>query len=209
MWRVAPPYNREGGLLAQDSGSNQKSIGYPKWAWFLAFLTFVPLVPMAVGKFIPSTRRYLGWLGVSLCSSSLLLLLTVVIAVTVPGDNETPQRARPSNPAPATVSQTISADTKTLILAAIQESPEVLDAAIGQDGSDVNLVLVVSSFTSEARAKELGDNFVRMTKAMSQDDPPTRNIGFGIYSYLVGVYYPDETLVAMGAKVQSSDHISW
>ena len=85
----------------------------------------------------------------------------------------------------------------------------MLDAAIGQDGSDVNLVLVVTALTSEARARELGDNFVRMTKSMSQDDPPTRSIGFGIYSYLVGVYYPDETLVAMGAKVQSSDRITW
>ena len=197
--------------MPQDDDSNLggRSSGYPTWAWILGCLTLFPAIPMLVGVLIPRTRRYLGWLGVSLCSSSLLLLLIIVIAVSVPGDNDAPQRARPSNPAPATVSQTISADTKTLILAAIQESPEVLDAAIGQDGSDVNLVLVVSSFTSEARAKELGDNFVRMTKAMSQDDPPTRNIGFGIYSYLVGVYYPDETLVAMGAKVQSSDRITW
>lgn len=197
--------------MPQDDDSNLggRSSGYPVWAWILGCITIFPLVPMVIGKFIPGTRRYLGFWGVSFSSTSLVVLLIVVIAVSVSGEDQPASKVRTDRPA-STVSDTaISADTKTLILAAIQEYPEVLDAAIAQDGSDVNLVLVVSSFTSEARAKELGDNFVRMTKSMSQDDPPTRSIGFGIYSYLVGVYYSDETLVAMGAKVQSSDQISW
>ncbi len=36
-----------------------------------------------------------------------------------------------------------------------------------------------------------------------------KEIGKGLYAYVVGVYYPDEKLVAMGAKVSFADHITW
>ena len=48
-----------------------------------------------------------------------------------------------------------------------------------------------------------------MTKSLSQDSPPGKAIGRGIYSYLVGVYYPDERMVAQGTKVTFADRVTW
>ena len=63
--------------------------------------------------------------------------------------------------------------------------------------------------TSEKYGKELGDNFVRLVKTFSPDDPPGKEIGEGIYNYIIGVYYPDESELALGAKVSYADHITW
>ena len=73
----------------------------------------------------------------------------------------------------------------------------------------MNLVLVVGAATSEARAKQLGDNFVRMYKSLSDDDPPGPTIGAGKYDYLIGVYTPSEKQIALGAKVSFADRITW
>ena len=207
MWRVAHPTSHRG-LLSQDNRSGRGAGGYPKWAWFLAALTLFPLIPMAIGKFIPRTRKYLGALGVFGGSVALVVLLVIVIAVSVSGEDSS-QKVRRADPASTTSDIVIPADVKTVILTAIQQNQEVVDAAIEQDGSDVSLVLVVRSFTSEDRAKELSDNFVRLTKTLSPDTVPGRTIGQGIYSYLVGVYYSDETQIVLGAKVRSSDRITW
>ena len=194
------------GLLAESVNDGRQSVGYPKWAWILAVLTFFPLIPMAVGTFLPSTRRYLGFIGVFASSVGILVLLVVVIAVSVPGDDagQKPRRSSPAQSRPL-----ISSEIKSIILTTIKDHPLVLDAALEQYDIDINLVLVVSPITNESGAKELGEDFVRLTKTLSPDTPPSRSVGFGIYDYLIGVYYPDETLVVMGAKVRSSDRISW
>ena len=44
---------------------------------------------------------------------------------------------------------------------------------------------------------------------MSPDDPSGRTIGTGIYSYLIGVYYPNEDVVARGGKAKHADGIRW
>ena len=163
---------------------------------------------MLVGKFFPRTRKYLGFIGILGSSVGLIVLLVVVYRLFLFRVKQSPDLSSfSSRPTPA--NYVISDDVKTLIIAAIKENPLVLDVAVEQYDKDINLVLVVSSITSEAGAKELGDNFVRITKTLSPDTPPTRSVGTGIYSYLVGVYYPDETEVVLGAKVQSSDRISW
>ena len=91
----------------------------------------------------------------------------------------------------------------------IEEEQDVLDAAIVQDGAKIRLVLVVPYRTSEARARNLADNFVRMAKSTLRDGGVEKRIGRGGYDYLVGVYYPNEEQVLMGAKARSSDRISW
>ena len=48
-----------------------------------------------------------------------------------------------------------------------------------------------------------------MIKTFSPDTPPGRTIGRGIYDYVVGVYYPNEERLVLGAKVAFSDRISW
>ena len=90
----------------------------------------------------------------------------------------------------------------------IKSYPEVLDAAISQDGQDFRLALIVPANTPQARAQELGDNFVRMVKSYA-DTPPQREIGPGEYDYTIGVYTPDERQIAVGAKVAFARNITW
>ena len=93
--------------------------------------------------------------------------------------------------------------------ASITEYPEVIDAAISQKGNDVSPVLIVGYSTSQQRAEELGDNFVRMVKSLSQDSSRGKDVGKWMYSYLIGVYYPNEKELAQGGKSKVSDRISW
>ena len=99
--------------------------------------------------------------------------------------------------------------TSLAITSSIEAYPEVLDAATSKSGNSVSLVLIVRSATNTTRARELGDNFVRMYKGLSDDDPPGRSIGRGKYDYVIGVYYPNERPVAVGAKARGSTQISW
>ena len=48
-----------------------------------------------------------------------------------------------------------------------------------------------------------------MYKSMSDDDSPSQSIGRGKYDYIVGVYYPDKTPIAIGAKASIADRLSW
>ena len=93
---------------------------------------------------------------------------------------------------------------------AIQQYPEVREAAITQKGRDVVLVVIVDHATSKARAKQLGDNFMRLVKTFSDAEPsPGVEIGRGVYGYLIGVYTPAKKRIALGAKVRTAPHITW
>ena len=91
-------------------------------------------------------------------------------------------------------------DIEELLIPNMESQPEVMDAAVAQDGDDISLVLIVGFATNESRAKEIGENFVRMTKSLMKDGAPGREIGKGKYNYLIGVYYPNENTVALGAN---------
>jgi len=92
----------------------------------------------------------------------------------------------------------------------IENYNEVLDAAISQKGNDLSLALIVNNGTSSERAKELGDNFLRLTmSSISIENKPQKEIGESQYTYLVGVYYPDQSKVVMGAKVDFARRITW
>ncbi len=67
----------------------------------------------------------------------------------------------------------------------------------------------MNTATNEDYARQLGDNFVRMVKAFSDDDPPGQTIGTGKYDYLISIYTSAEERVALGAKSRISDRISW
>ena len=95
------------------------------------------------------------------------------------------------------------------MIASIEDYPRVREAAVGQDGKQLSLVIIVDYATDPDYAQELGDNFVRMTKSLLRDGGVGQRIGSGKYDYLIGVYYPNEQKVALGAKVRSADRISW
>lgn len=71
------------------------------------------------------------------------------------------------------------------------------------------LVLFLNAAMNEEYAKELGDRFVRMTKAFGLGPSSDEQIGKGVYDYLVGVYTTTEKELALGAKVASARRISW
>ena len=85
----------------------------------------------------------------------------------------------------------------------------VRDAAILKKGNNINLVIIIEYAISEERAKELGDNFVRAVKANCGDIMPGKEIGKGKYEYLIGIYYPNEKKVALGAKSSVATRIRW
>ena len=104
---------------------------------------------------------------------------------------------------------------KTTAINEIKTYPEVLDAAIAQDRYDLSLAIIVPKGTSEVRAKELGDAFVRLVKTFGlldsgkSEPAPGKEIGKGIFNYLITVAYPDQTIIVQGAKVSFATHITW
>ena len=196
----------------------------------------VPLVSRKEGHFVPPCLDICGWSGVAIVpilltargvpampsfpryiSTLALGFLILVIACTYPTTAApTPTPTRP----PAPTSRVLSAPLTRLplpapglsnskIVAAMKQTPGVLDAAISEQGNQVSLVLIVGPLTSESRGKELGDNFVRLFKSLSDDESPGQSIGRGKYDYLIGVYYPNKDKLVQGAKSRASDRISW
>ena len=136
----------------------------------------------------------------------LLAALSLII-VTLTSCEEPP--AQGSRPAVTQTSRTLSADVKAAVVSNIKAYPLVRDAAIIQEADQLSLVLIVDFATNTQHAKTLGDNFVRMTKSLGPDSSPGKTIGKGIFDYVIGVYYPDETQVVLGAKSRTAERIRW
>ena len=77
-----------------------------------------------------------------------------------------------------------------------------------QDGKKFSLVLVVNYATSASHAAQLAENFVRMTKTLLGDGDVGKTIGTGESDYVIGVYFPNEDLLGMGAKARTPDRIT-
>ena len=82
------------------------------------------------------------------------------------------------------------------------------DAAIAKDGNKVSIALEMYAAINEDYAKQIGDNFVRQVKAMSDDENPGKAIGKGKYDYLNAIGYADQVLYR-GAKARNSASITW
>ena len=143
----------------------------------------------------------------------LLIVLLAVATLAAEGDCET--RNTPDTPDTPerprrTATPTVNvADIRDMVISTIEGYPRIREAAIGQDGNQLSLVIIVDYATDPDYAQELGDNFVRLAKTFLKDGAPGKQIGTGKYDYLIGVYYPNERKVALGAKVGTADRISW
>ena len=151
------------------------------------------------------------WAAILATATLLLFLMACTVRVTAtPSPTETPAPIKRVISIPPTrIALPDPGVSNATIIATMKQNPGVLDAAISQQGERVSLVLIVHPITNESRARQLGDNFVRLCKSLSDDEPPGRSIGRGKYDYLIGVYYPNEKKVALGAKSSVSDRISW
>jgi hypothetical protein len=104
----------------------------------------------------------------------------------------------------------ITEEERSLAISGLMDYNEgVREAVISQDGRKVKLAIIVDPEISEAYAKQLGENFVRLVKSFSKDRSPGSDIGAGIYDYLITVYYPDRKLIAAGQKEGVFQHITW
>lgn len=110
--------------------------------------------------------------------------------------------------APAEVPE-VTEEQKGFAIQAIMDYSLVRDAAISQEDETLSLVIIANAAINEEYAKELADSFVRLVKTFSEDVSPGKEIGKGIYDYLVGVYTPSEEEIVIGYKNKDLDHITW
>lgn len=86
---------------------------------------------------------------------------------------------------------------------------EVDEASISQDGKRLSLGLVVRPETTQDKALELGDNFLRLVKTFGPEAMPGKEIGSGTFDYMITVAYADGTTIAQGAKKSNATQITW
>lgn len=103
----------------------------------------------------------------------------------------------------------ITRQNKLAAITSIKKEVGVLDANIIQNNVKVKLYLKVENDTSRERAKELGDKFVRFVKKECRDFDPNKDIGEGIYDYLIRIFYPEKILVLKGVKESLEKTINW
>lgn len=93
----------------------------------------------------------------------------------------------------------IPKDTIDWCIWAIEEENQVIDAAIVQGGGTVSMAIIVQYDTTQIHAKFLGQKFVNLLADRYTDD----------YDYIIGIYFPDETLVVDGIRSSSSSTVRW
>ena len=106
-------------------------------------------------------------------------------------------------------SLSISDDNKSSAIQKITKYEGVRDAAVTQRGADVYLTIIVDPRVSVPYARRLGDDFVRFVKISCNDKIPGKDIGPGVYNYLVSVYYENRKMLVMGVKAAASPRITW
>ena len=225
-----PPVKTPGGesahAVAKEPPTRRPWLGLAKGRWGRVALTGIALgvVVSLTGEAGFALGMVLVWSGYVIWIRGVWLLrlplacvlgfvtLTPGIIVSLPpsSPNQIASTRSSSRPAPEPSPTRLTADAEQLAILGIQNEAEVIDAAITQRGTDLALVVIVSPPVTVDRAHQLGENFVRMTKTFAPNEPnPARDIGTGTYSYTVGVYTRDKTLIAMGAKVSFSPRLTW
>jgi hypothetical protein len=135
--------------------------------------------------------------------SVLVIVAAVLVGIFAPSVED--ESGKP-NPTP---DDTLSEIIKQMAIGTITEYEKVLAADIKQDGKDLTLKVFVAYGTSKPDAKEMGDNFVRLIKALGPEPSPGQEIGKGTFNYLVGVFAPDGKKIVMGAKARTSKSMTW
>jgi len=107
------------------------------------------------------------------------------------------------------MSPEITKENKRKAIQKIKEQDGVIEAVILQNDAKVKLVLTVIEATTKEQGKELGERFVRLIKTFCRDPNPNKEIGKGIYDYIVEVYYPEKKELVIGIKDRLNEFIAW
>jgi hypothetical protein len=102
----------------------------------------------------------------------------------------------------------ISESQESKVIRDITDYNEVTDATLLQEGISITLAIVVGEDLPVSRAKELGEQFVRLFKIRSPDVQPGGLIGAGKFEYSITVSYPDEE-IARGVKPRLLSTVVW
>ena len=147
--------------------------------------------------------------------SALVLIMTAVVACgddSGDGDSAGLPQSRgetDTNPVLPNLPLDISDVQKGQALREIKDYGDVLDATLSQSGLSVTLDLVVNSSLTEERAKELGEQFVRIVKRRGPDHRPVNQIGTGSLDYSIAVSNAEQESVARGDKVRAASKVIW
>lgn len=133
-----------------------------------------------------------------------VVLIALIAIIANSSDGESNDRENGGNDVPV-----LTEMQKSTAIDTIMGYDLVRDAAISQNGRDLSLAIIVNDAASEEYAKQLGDNFVRLVKTFGPEESPDKEIGAGIYNYLIGIYTPTEKTIAQGAKARFATRISW
>lgn len=141
----------------------------------------------------------------------VIFFILMIVVIKNPGDGgkKSPQPSITQPSKQQEQPREIPKNIKETAIKGINVYLEVKESAIAQDGVTVSLIVIVNYQTSDEKAKELGDSFVRMVKTLSNDTNPSKEIGEGIYNYLITVAYPTEEVIVQGAKAGISPKITW
>jgi major membrane immunogen (membrane-anchored lipoprotein) len=155
-------------------------------------------------------------------SSAKWVALTVLIAVmtlaVACGDSDdqggsaglpTSRGETDGNPVHPNVLLDITDVQQSQSLREIRDYADVVEATLLQSGVAVTLDLVVGSAISEERAKELGDQFIRVVKRRGPDHRPVNQLGTGSLDYTITVFHPGEVQIAKGTKKRIATQITW
>ena len=72
------------------------------------------------------------------------------------------------------------------------------------------LYVIVNYAANEDYAKKIGDGFLRQIKGAAPGEiGPGKEVGKGVFEYLVGVFYPNEKRIVIGAKAPGAIRIYW
>lgn len=180
------------------------------------FIHLIGLVAFFVGIYSWVRKKEVGWVDTRLKAMLVFFIGIVLIGL---GAYLRPEQydAPVSSPKPVTIEDSLDVDPSALTedvinmaVTGIQQYDDVLEASIAQDDGTLSLAIKVPYATNAERARQLGDNFLRMVKTMSKDgEVPETAIGRGEYTYLITVIRPNGTVIAEGGKVGSSPHITW
>lgn len=103
---------------------------------------------------------------------------------------------------------TLLADQQTAILENVK-AQGATDAVIKIKEDSINLAFSVPFGTTKEEAKQIGENFVRLTMTLSNDENPNASLVKGRFSYMVGAMTPDQKWLVMGQKTSSFSKVIW
>ena len=98
--------------------------------------------------------------------------------------------------------------SKAAVLQHMNESSRIYDTGIAQ--KDCTLTLAIVGYTTNREiARKKGEYMLRLAKTFGPGPDPLKQIGTGIYDYVIGVFRTDGLVIEVGIKAKDAERITW